>query len=64
MFAWNGAPGYRNFPARLLKGIILGARIREDDEAFVRELLVNRRDLRVFRAEIDAAEFKLNIVPA
>lgn len=62
MIAWHDAPGYRNFPARLLKGIILGAKIGEDDEAFVRGLLANRPDLRVLRAEVDAAEFKLNMV--
>jgi hypothetical protein len=64
MVAWKEAPGYRNFPAQLLKGIIFGAKIRKDDETFVRELLANRSDLRVFRAEIDDVEFKLNIVPA
>lgn len=64
MVAWRGAPGYRDFPARLLKGIILGAKIGEDDEAFVRGLLTNRPDLGVFRAEIDNTEFKLNVVPA
>lgn len=64
MIDWHGAPGYRVFPARLLKGIILGAKISDDDEAFVRGLLANRPDLRIFRAEIDAAEFNLNMVPA
>ena len=64
MVAWHGAPGYRDFSANQLKGLILGAKISEDDEAFVRGLLASRPDLRVFRAEIDAAEFKLNMVPA
>lgn len=64
MVEWRIDPGYRDFPAQQLKGIILGAKIRADDEAFVRGLLVNRSEMAVFRAEIDPAGFNLNIVPA
>jgi Protein of unknown function (DUF2971) len=64
MIEWRVPPGYRDFPAQQLKGIILGAKIGADDEAFVRRLLVNRSELAVFRAEIDPAGFNLNMVPA
>ncbi len=64
MIEWHKAPGYREFPERQLKGMIFGARIGEEDEAFVRGLLEGRPDLRVFRAAIDATQFKLNIVSA
>lgn len=48
MVDWHRPPGYREFPVQLLKGIILGAKISQDDEAFVRGLLANRPNLRVF----------------
>ncbi|WP_264592768.1 DUF2971 domain-containing protein [Sphingobium sp. B1D7B] len=64
MVAWRGTPGYRSFPARLLQGIIFGAKISIDDEQFVRGVLARRPDMQVFRAEIDSAAFKMNIVPA
>lgn len=62
MIEWDKTPGYRKFPPKALVGIILGARIPEDDEAFVRGLLAKRPELDVHRAVVDAAEFKLNIV--
>ena len=64
MVEWHKAPGYREFPKQQLKGIILGARIGEEDEAFVRGLLESRPELPVFQAQIDAIRFKLNVVPA
>ena len=64
MIDWRGAPGYRKFPALSLKGIILGVRIDEKDEAFVSELLTKRPEVRMFRAQIDVTDFKLNMVPA
>jgi hypothetical protein len=65
MVEWGKAPGYRNFPASQLKGIILGARIGGDDEAFVLELLKKHRpELEVHRATIDDIQFKLNIITA
>ena len=64
MVDWRGKPGYRVFPKDRLKSLILGARISEEDRKFVSKLLEKRRDLRLFQAEIDADEFKLNIVPA
>lgn len=64
MIAWHAPPGYRVFPAQSLKGIILGAKISEDDENFLRNLLAHRQELSVFRAEIDATAFRLNIAPA
>ena len=64
MIAWNKAPGYRDFPVQSLTGIILGAKISEANEAFVRSLLPERPDLQLFRAEIDATAFKLEVVPA
>jgi Protein of unknown function (DUF2971) len=64
MIAWRKPPGYRGFPVQQIKGIILGAKIEDNDQTFVRALLENRPNLQVFRAEIDVAEFKLNIIPA
>jgi hypothetical protein len=62
MIEWNGAPGYRDFPSEALVGIILGAKITTEDEAFVCNLLVQRPKLEVYRASVDEVEFKLNIV--
>ena len=61
MFAWNVAPGYKTFPARSLKGVILGARIKSEDEEFIRSLISKRPELDLFRAEMDPDEFKINI---
>lgn len=64
MIAWDEPPGYRNFPAEALRGVILGAKIGSDDENFICKLLADRPDLRVYRAEIDGTEFRLNMTPA
>lgn len=64
MVEWRIPPGYRDFLAQQLKGVILGAKICKNDEVFVRGLLVKRPELSVFQAEIDPAGFNLNIVPA
>jgi hypothetical protein len=64
MIDWDKAPGYREFPEQLLKGIILGARIDTNDESFVRDLLAKRPRLQTFKAKIDASEFRLCIEPA
>jgi hypothetical protein len=64
MIQWNEPPGYREFPPECFRGIILGAKIEEPDETFVRGLVANRPELGLFRAEIDPEEFKLNIVNA
>lgn len=63
MIEVGGEPGYRRFEASLLQGIILGAKIKDADEDFIRKLLARRQGLRVFRAEIDPDDFRLNIVP-
>ncbi|OWQ98252.1 DUF2971 domain-containing protein [Sphingopyxis witflariensis] len=62
MIEWAKPPGYRAFPPQALVGIILGASISDDDEAFVRGLLAKRPALEVYRTAIDAVEFKLNII--
>lgn len=62
MIEWHRPPGYRAFPPQVFVGIILGAKIAADDEAFVRDLLDQRRGLELYRAHVDEIDFKLNIV--
>jgi hypothetical protein len=61
MMQWHQPPGYRDFPPKALAGVVLGAKIGEDDEAFVKNLLLQRPQLEVYQASIDEVEFKLNI---
>ena len=62
MIEWHRPPGYRTFPTQALVGLILGAKIAPDQEAFVRGLAAQRRGLELHRAVVDKIEFKLNIV--
>ncbi len=62
MMQWRQPPGYREFPPKALSGIILGAKICDDDKVFTRNLLLQRPGLEVYQAAIDEVEFKLNIV--
>lgn len=64
MIGWHEAAGYRKFPQQALKGIILGAKITNQDERFVRDILRRRPDLKVFRTVIDPNDFKLIVTPA
>lgn len=62
MMKWRSPSGYLDFPPKAFVGVILGAKITENDEKFVRDLLIKRPTLEVYRASIDELEFKLNIV--
>ena len=62
MMEWHRPPGYRSFPPQALAGVILGAKMSEDDIAFVSGLLARRPELEIFQASVDDIEFKLNIV--
>lgn len=62
MFVWGEAPGYRPFPASCLTGIILGAKISESDEKFVRNLLAKTSLIDIFRAKISESTFDLEVV--
>lgn len=64
MLKWDTAPGYQTFPQQALVGIILGAKLSDEDSLFVNGLLAKRPHLEVYRAIVDEAEFKLNIVLA
>lgn len=61
IFRWRIPEGYVRIPDGALLGVILGAKILEDDEAIVRTLVAGRDDLTLWRARIDDEHFKLNI---
>lgn len=61
MFDWNIPPGYRPFPAKALKGVILGAKISSADEDFILQLARKRDTVKVLRAQIDPIDFRINI---
>ena len=59
----RGSPGYVMFPAKCLTGVILGARISDDDQQFVLDAIGRRKTaLPVLRAELDARDYRVNIV--
>lgn len=58
---WRGGKGFRNYPANALVGVVMGSRIKLDDELFLLDLLKSRADIRVYRAYMDEIEFKMNI---
>ena len=63
MIDYRKPPGYRLFPARALTGIILGARMPEDDRATIKALVAQRAtNLPVLQAVANTAKFKLDIV--
>lgn len=61
MIEWRGRPGYRTFPREALLGVILGAKISDDDRKFVLKIVERRPDLRAYEAEIDRRHFAVNI---
>lgn len=63
MVEWRVPPGYREFPVNSLLGIILGARISEDDRAFMLALAARRPYIQISQAQVDEKSFRLNIVP-
>ena len=61
MLEYRRAPGYRSFPREALVGVIYGARISEDDRAFMDDLLSDRRSLEKYQATLDEHLFQVNI---
>ena len=58
----RGEPGFVMFPGQCLTGIIMGARISEEDRAFVTGLARQRRlPLNLFQAELDPRDYRVNI---
>lgn len=53
--------GYNEYPSKCLSGIVLGARINEDDAKFVINLANKRQSLEIYQASIDKEKFKINI---
>lgn len=60
---WRKMEGFRKYPANALVGVVIGNRIKPDDEHFLLELLKQRTDIQVYRAYMDESEFKMNIKP-
>lgn len=58
---YNG-PGSRGFAPELLDAVILGANIRDEDEAMVREW-VAKRPIAFLRARIDDERYRMKIIP-
>lgn len=61
MTDWNKGSGYRPIPDGMLRGVILGARIEQDDREFMLGLLERKPTLEKFQAEIDKEHFRINI---
>jgi hypothetical protein len=62
MLDYRKPPGQRTFPPDSLVGIILGARISQEDRQFIDELVKRRRTpVEKYTASIDEAEFRLVI---
>ena len=62
MIEWRKRPGIREFPEKALKGVILGARISDCDRDFIIDLAGKRPHLKIWKAECDPSQFRLNIV--
>jgi hypothetical protein len=61
MFEYRRANGLRSFPAEALVGVIYGARISDEDRAFMDALLNTRPWLERFQATLDEQYFRVNI---
>ncbi len=64
MIDYRGGAGYRDIPRGYLKGVILGARISDEDEEFVRTVCAERPEIELERARIHDTEFRVEIGPA
>lgn len=64
IIGWRGKAGYKLFPPHCLEGIILGSKIVESDEEYVRGLLSKRPNLTLYRAVADGERYGYNIAAA
>ncbi len=61
MISYKGGKGYRKFPPQALTGIILGAKISDDDRDFVLSLCSGRNGINIYKAEFDKHKFRVVI---
>jgi hypothetical protein len=61
MFEYRRGAGYRTFPPTALLAVIYGARISDDDRAYVDQLVALRGSIQRYQASIDDQMFRLNI---
>lgn len=59
MIDYRQAAGVRSFPPHALQGVILGARISDDDRLYVNRLLLQRGGMRVYQAHVEEQHFGL-----
>lgn len=63
MIDYRSPPGFRSFPSNMLTGVVLGARISSDDEAFILELVRKRNpEIDVLRARLSEERYCLDII--
>jgi hypothetical protein len=64
MMDYVNPAGYRSFPRQALRGVILGARISDENASFVRGLILRRETrIDVFKSRIHDDEFRIDIEP-